>query len=126
MPNSTRPPLTRSNVATSSATRTGLASGRRITAVPSLIRSVRAAILLRMAMGEAITRPGLKWYSANHSESTPSFSASLTRTKESLKASISVPPSLTGNSRKIPSSTSASLLGRGMFTGASAHLLSSI
>ena len=103
-PNSTRPPLIRSRTAISSATLTGLARGSKITAVPSRIRSVRAAILLKIVIGEDNTRPGLKWYSANQRESTPRFSASLTSTKDSSKASFSVPPSCIGNSRNNPNS----------------------
>ena len=61
MPNSKRPLLMWSTVAASSATRSGLVSGRTWTARPVRIRWVRAAMALAITMGDARTaRSGLK------------------------------------------------------------------
>lgn len=61
MPKSKRPPLRWSTVATSSAIRSGFASGSTVTAVPMRTRRVRAAMKLASAIGADCTeRVGLK------------------------------------------------------------------
>ena len=59
---------------------------------------------LAIVMGEESTLMAEKWYSASHTESTPSASASCARAKHSAKASPSVISWRDGNSRKTPKS----------------------
>src|SRR5215831_4616192 len=68
------------------------------------MRRVRAAMALATIRGEDRTLIGAKWYSANHSESTPLASASSTSVKHSAKASCSLIPSRQGNSTNNPTS----------------------
>ena len=53
------------------------------TARPIRIDLVRPAKLLAIVMGAESTRPGLKWYSASHTDLTPSRSASSTISRPS-------------------------------------------
>ena len=75
-PSSSRPPLSVSSTAASSATRSGSSSGRVTTAVPSRIRRVRSATAARNGNGEG-SRPAVasKWCWATQPESNPSSSA---------------------------------------------------
>src|SRR5467141_3150727 len=98
-----------SRVATSSATWIGWLKGNSATARPMRIRRVRAAMALATIRGEDRTLIGAKWYSANHTESTPPASASSTSEKHSAKASGSLIPSRQGNSTNNPMSMHALL-----------------
>src|SRR5213593_3006667 len=93
-----------STVAISSAMWIGWARGKRTTARPMRMRRVRAAMALAIVMGEDKTLIGEKWYSASHTELTPSASAASTNAKHSAKASRWVIPSRYGNSMKSPKS----------------------
>jgi len=95
----TRPPLTWSRVATSSASRSGWQSGSTWTANPILARRVRPAIAVATTSGEESTdRSGTKCSSASQIASTPKRSAASTWAKERAKASASVSPAPRGNS----------------------------
>ena len=87
MPNSKRPSLMWSTVATSSAMRRGWFSGRTCTAVPTRTRRVRAATALATwSEAEMIERVGVKWISPSQTQSTPPVSARSAVSKMSRNA----------------------------------------
>ncbi len=87
MPNSKRPWLMWSTVATSSAMRSGWFSGSTCTAVPTCRRVVREAIALATCSEAEMTeRVGVKWISPSHTQSTPQASAWSATSNTSRKA----------------------------------------
>src|SRR5712692_9369196 len=104
IPKSKRPSLNWSTVATSSAIRSGLLSGRTWIAVPTRTRRVRAAMKLASAIGDESTeRDGLKWISPSHTPSRPQASDASTRSNVSRNHSASPLPRR-ASSMKIPKS----------------------
>jgi hypothetical protein len=86
-----RPPLIWSIVAVSSARRSGWPSGRICTAVPILMRCVRAAIALATVSGaESSERVGFMWISASHTTSRPQRSAASICAKDCANASAAL------------------------------------
>ena len=76
MPNSTRPLLSTSSVATSSAMRRGCESGNSTIAIPSRSVLVRSATAASSSIGAGmIERSGMKCCSTGHTDSNPSASA---------------------------------------------------
>src|SRR5580700_2638861 len=74
-------------VAVSSANRNGWPSGRICTAVPILMRLVRAAIALATVNGaDSSDRVGFMWISASQTTSRPQSSAAAICAKELLNA----------------------------------------
>jgi len=93
IPNSKRPSLMWSTVATSSAMRSGWFSGRTWTAVPIRTRRVRAAMALATCSdAEMIERLGVKWISPSQTQSIPPASAWAAVSKMSRKAPAWVAP----------------------------------
>ncbi len=87
IPNSTRPSLMWSSVATSSAMRSGWLRGSTVTAVPTRTRRVRVAIELATWSDDEMTeRAGLKWISPSHTQSMPHASAASATAKTSRNA----------------------------------------
>jgi len=74
-PRVSRPSLSRSTVAASSASRTGSCSGASRTAVPMRTRLVRAAIAAHTGSSDGMYPSSRKWCSDTHTESKPSSSA---------------------------------------------------
>jgi len=86
-------------VAVSSASRSGWPSGRICTAVPILMRLVRAAIALATVSGaDSSERVGFMWISASHTTSRPQLSAASIWAKEFLNASAWEPVRVVRNS----------------------------
>src|SRR5215813_11784961 len=87
MPNSKRPSLMWSMVATSSAMRSGWFSGSTCTAVPTRRCLVRLAMALATCSEAEMTeRVGVKWISPSHTQSAPQASAWSATSKMSRKA----------------------------------------
>src|ERR1051325_4832390 len=87
MPNSKRPSLMWSMVATSSAMRSGWFSGSTGTAVPTRNRLVRLAMALATCSEAEMTeRVGVKWISPSQTQSAPHASAWSATSKMSRKA----------------------------------------
>ena len=88
-----RPPLSWSTVATSSASLSGWQSGSTWTAVPIFMRRVRWATAAARISGEAATeRSGAKCSSASHMASSPQRSAASTWAKELAKDCAALAP----------------------------------
>ena len=105
MPNSKRPSLMWSTVATSSAMRSGWLSGSTWTAVPTRRRRVRAAMALATwSEAEMIEREGVKWISPSQTQSMPHASAWSAVSKMSRNAPAWVAP-WRSSSTKIPKCT---------------------
>src|SRR5262247_3805815 len=80
--------------------RSGWLRGRTLTAVPTWIRLVRAAMAVAIAMGAEMTeRFGLKWISPSQTQSRPKASAASTVSKLSRNASVWVSPGLASSTK---------------------------
>ena len=92
-PKISRPWLSWSTVATSSASRSGWQSGSTWTAVPIFMRSVRWAMVAAIIIGDDSTeRSGAKCSSASHMASRPHSSAASTWASELAKDCAAVSP----------------------------------
>src|SRR5262245_5320586 len=80
--------------------RSGWLRGRTLTAVPTWIRLVRAAMAVATAMGAEMTeRFGLKWISPSQTQSRPKASAASTVSKLSRNASVWLSPGLASSTK---------------------------
>ncbi len=104
-PNSRRPFVRWSTVATSSARRSGWLSGKTCTAIPIFTRRVQVARAAATTSGEASTeRSFWKWISASHTASKPRSSAARIWAIDSSNAAASRIPAGHWNSVNRPNS----------------------